>query len=487
MSIMISLSQAQAMLPGSTLINALTETAKEIVISRVGTDSRQIERNELFVALVGERFDAHDFLSDVAKAGASAALISNQDKCPVDLPAICVSNTRIGLGNLAKAWRASHPIPLVLVTGSNGKTTVKEMIASIFKGAVGEQHTLVTKGNLNNDIGLPLTLMKLGSTDRLAVVELGMNHPGETAQLAAIAQANIALINNAQREHQEFMATVAAVAEEHSDAIRALPGDGTAVFPADSEFSNVWREAAADRKVIDFVLTSAQAKTTASVTGSLLSNGLVQIHTELGTIEVQLNTLGSHNVRNALAASAVGIAAGISLEKIKEGLEAFSPVNGRMQAKVIDLNHTLIDDSYNANPDSVRAAIDALKQSGNLSWLILGDMGEVGNQGPEFHREVGAYAAEQGISKLFVLGEQCQFALQGFNQVTGASATAASTTSSSAIHFSDIDSLIAQLRDALQAQSSGSNQHLNILVKGSRFMRMERVVQALLEEAKTCS
>jgi len=481
MSIMTNLAQAQAMLPGSTLMNASAATAKEIVISRVGTDSRQIERNELFVALVGECFDAHDFLSDVAKAGAGAVLISHQDQCPADLPAICVSNTRIGLGNLAKAWRATHSIPLALVTGSNGKTTVKEMIASIFKVAVGEQYTLVTKGNLNNDIGLPLTLLKLRSTDRLAVVELGMNHPGETAQLAAIAQANIALINNAQREHQEFMATVAAVAEEHSDAIRTLPKDGIAVFPADSEFTNVWREAAAGRKVIDFLLTSAQVKTSASVTGSLLSNGLVQIQTELGTFEVQLNTLGSHNVRNALAASAVAIAAGVSLEKIKEGLEAFSPVNGRMQAKVIDSNRTLIDDSYNANPDSVRAAIDALKQSGNLSWLILGDMGEVGNQGPEFHREVGAYAAEQGISKLFALGEQCQFALQGFNKMAGASVTVSST------HFADIDSLIAQLRDALHAQSSSSNQHLNILVKGSRFMRMERVVQALLEEAKTCS
>ena len=464
-------------------MNASAETAKELVISRVGTDSRQIERNELFVALVGERFDAHDFLSDVAKAGAGAALISSQDKCPADLPAICVSNTRVGLGNLAKAWRATHPIPLALVTGSNGKTTVKEMIAAIFKSAVGEQHTLVTQGNLNNDIGLPLTLLKLRSTDRLAVVELGMNHPGETAQLAAIAQANIALINNAQREHQEFMATVAAVAEEHSDAIRALPSDGVAVFPADSEFSKVWREAAAGRKVIDFVLSSAQTNITASVNGRLLNNGLVQIQAEQGTIEVQLNTLGSHNVRNALAASAVGIAAGVSLEKIKEGLEAFAPVNGRMQAKVIDSNHTLIDDSYNANPDSVRAAIDALKQSGNLSWLILGDMGEVGNQGPEFHREVGAYAAEQGISKLFALGEQCEFALQGFSGASGTTATA-----SSAQHFSDIDSLIAQLRDALHTHSSGSsNQHLNILVKGSRFMRMERVVQALLEEAKTCS
>ena len=482
MSAMTTLAQVQAMLPGSALLNISAQDAQSLSISRVGTDSRQIESKELFIALAGERFDAHDFLSDVAQAGAAGVLISNKDKCPVNLPAICVADTRISLGVLAKAWRMSHPIPLALVTGSNGKTTVKEMIASIFRAAVGEQHTLVTRGNLNNDIGLPLTLLKLRPTDRLAVVELGMNHPGETAQLANIAQANIALINNAQREHQEFMTTVAAVAQEHSDAVKALPKDGVAVFPADSEFADVWHKAAAGRKVIDFVLASGQSKLQAAVTGRLLSNGHVQVQTELGAIEIQLNTLGSHNARNALAASSVAVAAGIGLEKIKQGLEAFSPVNGRMQAKKIDPKHTLIDDSYNANPDSVRAAIDALKQSGNMSWLVLGDMGEVGNQGPEFHREVGAYAAEQGVNKLFALGEQCQFAIQGFDE-----AKKSGLPVTSAKHFSEMDSLIVQLRDALHAQSTGSNEHLNILVKGSRFMRMERVVQALLEEAKTCS
>jgi UDP-N-acetylmuramoyl-tripeptide--D-alanyl-D-alanine ligase len=479
---MTTLAQVHAMLPGSALINISAEDARLANISRIGSDSRQIDAKELFVALTGDRFDAHDFLADVAKAGATGVLISNKEKCPASLPAVCVADTRIGLGVFAKAWRTNHPIPLALVTGSNGKTTVKEMIASIFRATVGEEHTLVTKGNLNNDIGLPLTLLKLRSTDRLAVVELGMNHPGETAQLANIAQANIALINNAQREHQEFMATVAAVAQEHSDAIRALTKDGIAIFPADSEFAGVWLEAAAGRKVIDFILLSAQSTSSAAVMGRLLSNGHLQVQTDSGSIEVQLNTLGSHNARNALAASAVAMAAGISLEKIKEGLEAFLPVNGRMQAKKIDPNHTLIDDSYNANPDSVRAAIDALKQSGNISWLVLGDMGEVGNQGPEFHREVGAYAAEQGVTKLFALGEQCQFAVEGFEDIHKNKAPIAS-----AKHFSEMDSLIVQLRDALHAQSNGSNEHLNILVKGSRFMRMERVVQALLEEAKTCS
>jgi UDP-N-acetylmuramoyl-tripeptide--D-alanyl-D-alanine ligase len=469
------------MLPGSQLIHADAKSAEAISISHVGSDSRQIQSGELFIALSGDRFDAHDFLSDVATSGASAALISHKEKCPTNLPAVCVQDVKQGLGELAKAWRAQFSIPVALVTGSNGKTTVKEMIASIFKAAAGEECTLVTKGNFNNDIGLPLTLLRMRSTDRLAVIELGMNHPGETAELALIAQANIALINNAQREHQEFMATVEAVAKEHATALTALPADGVAVFPADSEFSSVWHQAAAGRKVIDFALSTESALVKASVTGKLLASGKIEISTEFGRVEVQLNTLGNHNVRNALAASAVALGAGLSLEQIKVGLESFIPVNGRMQAKPLNASRTLIDDSYNANPDSVRAAIDALKQSGNTSWMVLGDMGEVGDQGPAFHEEVGAYAAEQGISKLFALGEQCKFAVQGFND------SQKTQLASSAKHFTKLDQLLDELNVALADQESSKQLHLDILVKGSRFMRMERVVQALLEEAKTCS
>lgn len=478
---MTTLAQVHAMLPGSQLIHADTKSAEGISISHVGSDSRQIQSGELFIALSGDRFDAHDFLSDVATAGASAALISNKEKCPANLPAVSVQDVKQGLGELAKAWRAQFSIPVALVTGSNGKTTVKEMIASIFKAAAGEECTLVTKGNFNNDIGLPLTLLRMRSTDRLAVIELGMNHPGETAELALIAQANIALINNAQREHQEFMATVEAVAKEHATALSALPADGVAVFPADSEFSMVWHQAAAGRKVIDFALSTDSALVKASVTGRLLASGKIEISTELGRVEVQLNTLGNHNVRNALAASAVAVGAGLSLEQIKAGLESFVPVNGRMQSRPLNAGRTLIDDSYNANPDSVRAAIDALKQSGNASWLVLGDMGEVGDQGPAFHEEVGAYAAEQGISKLFALGEQCKFAVQGFND------SRKSQLASSATHFTTLDQLLEELNEALADQEASKQLHLDILVKGSRFMRMERVVQALLEEAKTCS
>jgi UDP-N-acetylmuramoyl-tripeptide--D-alanyl-D-alanine ligase len=257
--------------------------------------------------------------------------------------------------------------------------------------------------------------------------------------------------------------------------------DGVAVFPADSEFSDLWHQAAAGRKVIDFALSTNSLVATASVTGKLLASGKIEIATELGKIEVQLNTLGSHNVRNALAASAVAFGAGLSLEQIKAGLESFVPVNGRMQSKPFNTGRTLIDDSYNANPDSVRAAIDALKQSGNTSWLVLGDMGEVGDQGPSFHEEVGAYAAEQGVSKLFALGEQCKFAVQGFNS------SQKTQLANNATHFTTLDQLLEELNAALVDQDSSKHLHLDILVKGSRFMRMERVVQALLEGAKTCS
>ena len=478
---MTTLAHMHAMLPGSELIHASAESAQEILISGVGSDSRHIQAGELFVALKGERFDAHDFLGELTTAGASAALISDKETCPEDLTAICVQDTKQALGELAKAWRRQFAIPVALVTGSNGKTTVKEMIASIFKAAAGESSTLVTKGNLNNDIGLPLTLLRMRISDRLAVIELGMNHPGETATLAAVTQANIVLINNAQREHQEFMATVEAVAKEHATALSTLPLNGVAVFPADSEFADIWNQAAVGRKVIDFVLSTDAAPVEAAVTGSLLANGRVAITSEAGKIEVQLNTLGNHNVRNALAASAVALGAGLSLETIKAGLESFVPVNGRMQSRPLNSSRTLIDDSYNANPDSVCAAIDALKQSGNTAWLVLGDMGEVGDQGPAFHEEVGAYAAEQGVAKLFALGEQCQFAVQGFDKSRVTQAIG------SAKHFTTLDQLLDELNVALLNQESNQQMQLDILVKGSRFMRMERVVQALLEEAKTCS
>ena len=477
MHAMTNLAEIHQMLPGSELLNIALEKSHEVSVSGISSDTRKIQPGEFFIALSGEHFDAHQFLGEIAKSAASAAMISNPSQCPENLAAVCVTDTREGLGQLAKAWRAKHPIPLALVTGSNGKTTVKEMIAAIFRSAVGESATLVTQGNLNNDIGLPLTLLRLRSSDHLAVIELGMNHPGETAELAAIAQANIALINNAQREHQEFMASVAAVAQEHSDVIKALPLNGVAVFPADSEFSSLWKKVAGDRKVIDFALS-----TPAAVSGVLLGNGHLQINTDNGSIEVQLKTLGLHNASNALAAAAVALAANLSLKNIQNGLEVFSPVSGRMQSSQLNAQCTLIDDSYNANPDSVRAAIDALKQTRGASWLVLGDMGEVGEQGPAFHHEVGVYAAQQGIDQLFAIGEQSQLAVQGFNEIKQKN-----QLDSRAKHFAELDNLQADLALALKTKCTESAEKIHILIKGSRFMRMERVVKALQEEANTCS
>jgi len=474
---MTNLAEIHQMLPGSQLLNISLEKSRAVSISGIGSDSRKIQSGELFVALSGERFDAHHFLGEIANSAASAAMIANPSNCPDNLAAICVADTRAGLGQLAKAWRGKHPIALALVTGSNGKTTVKEMIASIFKSAVGESATLVTQGNLNNDIGLPLTLLRLRASDHLAVIELGMNHPGETAQLAAIAQPNIALINNAQREHQEFMTSVAAVAQEHADALKALPLDGVAVYPADSEFSSLWKKVAGDRKVIDFALSSP-----ASVSGLLQEDGRLQINTANGSIEVRLKTLGLHNVSNALAAAAVALGANLSLENIQKGLEAFTPVKGRMQASQLNTQCTLIDDSYNANPDSVRAAIDALKQVSGVSWLVLGDMGEVGDQGPAFHHEVGAYAAEQGIDQLFAIGEQSQLAVQGFNETKQKL-----HLHSGAQHFSEIEVLNTSLASSFKSKNLAASEKMHILIKGSRFMKMERVVQAMQEGANTCS
>ncbi len=466
----MTLSQIKTFLPKAQWINGLPSDQE---VQRLMSDSRQILPGDVFIALRGEKYDAHDFLTDVASKGAIACLISSADQLPSNCLGILVSDTHEALQELAAEWKkhcSKNALKHVaVVTGSNGKTTVKGMIQSIFNQAVGESNALATQGNFNNDIGLPLTLLRLQLQHQLAVVELGMNHPGETAQLAKIANANIALINNAQREHQEFMATVEAVAKEHGLAIEALPIEGVAVFPADSEYTAYWKQLAGRRKVIDFAFNQ-----TASVEGRWIdpSKNQFEVKTSQGSINVSLNILGEHNANNALAAAAVAIAAGISLDAIQKGLEAFEPVSGRMQHHQLNSVTTLIDDSYNANPDSVRAAVDVLSKQTMPTWLVLGDMGEVGEQGPEFHREVGSYAGEKGIRQLFATGELSKEAVRAY--------TLNPKSNGSAQHFEDMNDLCTELKKSLKARSV--NEEALILVKGSRFMRMERVVQALAEE-----
>ncbi|WP_256259002.1 UDP-N-acetylmuramoyl-tripeptide--D-alanyl-D-alanine ligase, partial [Burkholderia ubonensis] len=299
---MLSLGEAARLIQGATVHGDASVT-----FERVSTDSRTVGPGDLFAALKGERFDAHDFLADVAARGAAAALVSHTP-AGLAMPTIEGGETRAALGALAHGWRKRFPLPVVAVTGSNGKTTVKEMIASIFAAAVGADARLATAGNLNNDVGLPLTLLRLNAAHRLAVIELGMNHPGETEILARLTAPTVALVNNAQREHQEFMATVEAVALEHAAVIHALAPDGVAVFPADDAYAGIWRVAATGNRIVDFALDDGERHTNAQVTGRV-DGGALAIDTPAGSITVRLRALGAHNARNALAATAAALAA----------------------------------------------------------------------------------------------------------------------------------------------------------------------------------
>ncbi len=425
----------------------------------VSTDSRHAGAGALFLALRGETFDAHDFLEQVAASGA-AAVVAEQLPDGFPLPALIVPNTLHALGRIGNVWRSQFSIPLIGVTGSNGKTTVKEMIASILAAAHGENARLATRGNLNNEIGVPLTVMRLEPVHRAAVVELGMNHPGEIARLAAIAAPTIAVVNNAQREHQEFMHTVEAVAEENGSVFAALGHDGIAVYPGDDTYTSLWTGLANHCRSITFGLDASCNVSCTHHATDFGSELLVVIRVEgqdRRQFPVRLAAAGLHNVRNALASIACCVAAGVADEAIERGLQSFEPVSGRLQRKRAACGATVIDDTYNANPDSVRAAIDVLVQSPAPRILVLGDMGEVGTQGREFHEEIAAYAASRGISTVLVTGELAR-------HMSGAGAT----------HFEQFDDLLAALDTQL-----GSNSDATVLVKGSRFMKMERVVQHL--------
>jgi UDP-N-acetylmuramoyl-tripeptide--D-alanyl-D-alanine ligase len=442
-----SLSQLALAIPGAQLINDAT-------FDGVSTDSRKAAAGSLFVALRGENFDAHDFLGQL---GGVAAVIAERVPDGFALPALIVPDSLAALGAIANQWRSQFTVPVIGVTGSNGKTTVKEMIAAILAQAFGDEARLATRGNLNNEIGVPLTLFRMTDAHRAAVVELGMNHPGEIARLAKIAAPTIGMVNNAQREHQEFMHTVEAVAIENGAVLQALPAHGVAVFPGDDEYTPLWHKLAAC-PVMTFGLQPDECDVSCvyvnSGFGSEMQVDVAGLHGHHVTIK--LAAAGEHNVRNALAAIACTLAAGIDIDTIVRGLEAFQPVGGRLQKKQAANGAVVIDDSYNANPDSVRAAIDVLAGAPAPRILVLGDMGEVGTQGPEYHKEIGAYAQARGIEHVLVTGELTRHMAL-------------------ANHFEQFDELLAALDTKL-----GSKSDATVLVKGSRFMKMERVVQHLL-------
>ena len=442
----------------ATLLNSRC-SGQDVTFTSVTTDSRNIEAGTLFVALRGDRFDGHDFVTQALRDGAVAAMVEEGVDLPRDTNSdslLHVADTRRALGDLARHWRSRFDIPVIGVSGSNGKTTVKEMIAAILRAHYGQEHVLATTGNLNNDIGVPLTLLRLRPAHQAAVIELGINHPGETDLLAGYTQPTVALINNAQREHQEFMKSVADVAREHADLFRHLTDKGIAVINADDHYVDLWRDAARSHRVITFGINDKADVSAAyqlNELGAELDLTCDQTHTH-----VSLQAVGLHNVRNAAAAAAATYAAGIEPLAIKAGLESFTPVKGRMQRRAARDGSMIIDDTYNANPDSVRAAIDVLATMKSPRILVLGDMGEVGDQGQAFHTEIGQYAQKVGIEVIYTLGELSKASTEAFG--------------SNAAHFTDVEALLTSLEQHLP-------DHPTFLIKGSRFMRTERIVDKI--------
>jgi len=454
---MMLLSQAAQAL-GARLIG------EDVRFTAVSSDSRKIQQGDLFIALRGEHFDGYEFVATAAQAGAVAALV-NADSYRGETPAcplLLVEDTRLALGQLAAHWRKQFDIPLVAITGSNGKTTVKEMLAGILRVAAGsDDAVLATKGNLNNDIGMPLTLLQLNAQHRYAVIEMGMNHPGEIDYLTHIACPDVALITNASGAHLAGLGTVEAVARAKGEIFAGLKHRGTAVINADDEHAPLWRTLAGSHLLLEFGLDNH-----ADVVGQWqLQNGGLRLdaQTPLGNFSANLQVPGAHNARNASAATAAAVVLNVPLETIATGLEQFSGVAGRLQRKAARHGATLIDDTYNANPASLRAAISVLAQAGGKRVLVLGDMGELGDNAAELHAGVGTEARSAGIEKLYALGELSRNAVRAFG--------------CGAEYFERIEDLQKALEDELDEDTT-------VLVKGSRFMKMERVVQFCTGEVK---
>ncbi|HVL45976.1 MAG TPA: UDP-N-acetylmuramoyl-tripeptide--D-alanyl-D-alanine ligase [Acidovorax sp.] len=436
-------------------------------LARVHTDTRTLQPGDLFVALKGERFDANAFLAD-ARAGGAAAAIAHGGLDAAGLPGIEVPDSLAALGALATGWRTQFHLPLIGVTGSNGKTTVTQMIASVLRAWQGEA-AFATQGNFNNDIGVPLMLMRLRASHRAAVIEMGMNHPGEIATLAAMAQPTVALVNNAQREHLEFMHSVEAVARENGSVFASLPADGVAVFPAGDAYTGLWQSLAMQQTGRRTVTFGGGGDVRCAQATWERGAWAVTLATPRGEITTRLHIAGRHNVTNALAATACTLAAGAPVAAIAQGLRDFTPVKGRSRAfsvSVAGRDITVVDDTYNANPDSMHAAIQVLAELPGPQLLVMGDMGEVGDQGPQFHAEAGALAREAGIPTMFALGAQSEQAASAYGDGQGGVAR----------HFNDMGALQDAVRQALPMVGS-------VLVKGSRFMKMEQVVEAITAAA----
>ena len=428
-----------------------------VAISGVTTDSRSVAPGDLFVALVGERFDGHAYVGEAIGRGAVAALVSHRVGGEGGLPQITVDDTKAALGRLGAAWRARFSLPVLALTGSNGKTTVKEMLASILEQHCGGRgDVLATEGNLNNDIGVPLMLLRLRDHHRYGVFEMGMNHLGEIEALSRMASPGVALVNNAHRAHIGMLGSIEAIAQAKGEIYAGLRPGGLALVNEDEPFAAYWKGLAAGHRVITFGTAPA-----AAVRG-LVDGGQLRLVTPLDAFAVRLQVPGEHNARNAIAACAAAFALEIPPRAIQAGLAAFAGTKGRLQRRSGAGGATLIDDTYNANPDSMKAALRVLAAQSGRRIFVMGDMGELGEAVAALHAEIGAFAKGAGIERLLALGPESLHAVEAFGE--------------GAAHFASLESLV----EAARAEAKPG---ATILVKGSRFMQMERVVERLAAEA----
>jgi UDP-N-acetylmuramoyl-tripeptide--D-alanyl-D-alanine ligase len=429
----------------------------DVGFDSVGKDSRGDCAGQLFVALRGERFDAHEFVAQALENGAVAALVDHP--LALDIPQWVVEDTRLALGRLAEVWRERFPGKVIAVTGSNGKTTCKEMIAAVLARTGSVR---ATEGNLNNDIGMPLTLLSARDEDFL-VLEMGANHPGEIAYLTEIGRPDVAVITNAGRAHLEGFGSVEGVARAKAEIARGLTADGTFIVPSDSPWTEFWRGIAGARPILTCGLdASADVRADTDSGAGVWDEGgfRTRFSVRIGgeSLKLQLPLAGMHNVRNALVAVAVASVLGIGAEAIRTGLAGLMPVAGRLNPRAAAGGARLIDDSYNANPDSVGAAIDVLMGLPGRHWLLLGDLGELGPGAAQLHRGLGEMARAAGVDSLYTVGNLSASASEAFGE--------------GGRHFFDQADLIAELSGRLGPDDL-------VLVKGSRLAAMERVADAL--------
>ncbi|MEX2517069.1 MAG: UDP-N-acetylmuramoyl-tripeptide--D-alanyl-D-alanine ligase [Gammaproteobacteria bacterium] len=424
----------------------------DVVFNGVSTDSRQLHGGELFVALHGENFDGHTFVDRARDAGAAALLLDHEVN--TELPAVHVTDTRAALGQLATDWRRRFKLPVVAVTGSNGKTTVKEMLSHILGS---KDDVLATQGNLNNDIGVPLTLFRLGAEHKYAVIEMGANHAGEIAGLVQIAQPAVALITQCAPAHLEGFGSIEGVARAKAEIYSGLAANGTAVINADDDYAELWLQLSRGKKQLLFGLQQSADVYAGNINFNADASSQFELVTPAGSADVQLPLAGQHNIMNALAAAAAATALGIATPVIAARLARLQPVAGRL-VRVAGRNGSLIlDDTYNANPGSLRAALEVLVALPARPWLVLGDMGELGAEAEALHAAAGEQARALGVERLYGVGELSRAAVDAF----GAGGR----------HYSDVDALNAALTEELAAG-------VVMLVKGSRSSRMERVIAA---------